>query len=716
MNVHMSENWFTHRRWRYISFFTLLLSLLTPLATAVPAIAQTTCPTNPANPIVAENCLEGTTDWIIDDFAVDGAIEGFASSDSVNIGEEVHFFVNTTAPLVNLTIFRSGYYGGTGGRQIRTINNVAGKLQPDCIFAADTGLRSCANWVASYTLKIPTDWVSGIYIVKLVRPDTGRENYIQFVVRNDDYDSDILYQQSTTTNVAYNFYGGKSLYDYNSNVCLTVSDAPRAVKTSLYRPEAHLGWSDLEFYKNTYFHSEYPMVRWLEQQGYDVTYSTNMDTHRSGKAGAHNELLDHKVFLSVGHDEYWSQPIRDAITAARDAGVHLGFFTANTGYWRIRFEPDPITRAPDSVMVTYKSTESGSPDPSGDPTGTWRDPVGANAPENALMGVMYIGDISRLYFPLRLSAEYTSDPLFRHTGLQDLPENTYVDVGEQIVGWEWDAPADNGVSPDGLTVLAKTPMYGFALQDAGRYKNGNLAPSNAFTTYYVAPSGAVVFASGTIQWSWGLGARGVEPQPTDPYIAQITYNLLADMKLQPATPSTELILDGSETPDLPLPTERIKTAGEETPPVISDIQVSAADTTFTVTWKTDVDATGQLWYGTDPEHLINSVLTDKYMAREHSHTAQYLVAGRTYYFKVASINEDWVYTISDGGSVTTSAGVPQRLRAAFSPLVQQGTCWIRANQTGAIIIGVLGVVIVILLIAPFVIMRRRRRARALRTA
>ncbi|MCC6893088.1 MAG: fibronectin type III domain-containing protein [Anaerolineae bacterium] len=716
MDVHLLGIRFFPRRFVSTPLFVTVITVLLGLATTLPIKAQSTCPENPANPVVAENCLEGTTDWMMNNFLND--VEGFASSDSVNIGEEVHLYVNTTAPTVSLKIFRSGYYGGTGGRLIREINNVSGKIQPECIFAADTGLRSCANWVASYTLKIPADWVSGIYVVKLTRPDTGGENYIQFVVRNDDYDSAILYQQSTTTNAAYNFYGGKSLYDYNSNnVCLTVADSQRAVKTSLFRPEAHLGWSHHDFYKNTYFHSEYPMVRWLEQQGYDVTYSTNMDTHRSGKPGAHNELLDHQVFLSVGHDEYWSQPMRDALTAARDAGVHLGFFTANTGYWRIRFEPDPITNVPDSVMVSYKSTESGSPDPSGEPTGTWRDPVGANDPENALMGVMYIGDLTRLYFPLRLSSEFTADPLFRHTGLQDLPENSYLDVGDQIIGWEWDAPADNGVSPDGLTVLAKTPMYGFRLQDAGRYKNGNLGLSDATTTYYVAPSGAIVFASGTIQWSWGLGAQGVQIVPADPYIAQVTYNLLADMGQQPATPSEELILDGSDTPDRPLPTERIRTVGEAVPPAISDIQVTADDTTFTVNWKTDVEATGQLWYGTDPDHLINAVLTEKVLVREHSHTAQYLVSGRTYYFKVVSANAEWAFTISDGGTITTpTSSITQRLRTTFGPLAQQGNCWIRANRTGAIIIGVLGVVIVVLLIAPFVIMRRRRKARALRAA
>src|SRR6185369_9358911 len=113
---------------------------------------------------------------------------------------------------------------------------------------------------------------------------------------------------------------------------------------------------------NLYFHGEYPMVSWLEQQGYDVTYSTNLDTHRSGKKGEHNELLDHKIFLSSGHDEYWSQEMHDAVLEARDAGVNLAFFSSNVSYWRIRFEDDPLTGQPDRTMVTYKTTQSGFPD------------------------------------------------------------------------------------------------------------------------------------------------------------------------------------------------------------------------------------------------------------------------------------------------------------------------------------------------------------------
>ncbi len=657
---------------------------------------------NPANATVAENCLPGTDGWQQIDHSL--SIEIYASTESVNVGGKISFFVDSQAGNFDLNIYRIGYYGGIGARLIQSIPNLAGGDQPDCIRVEDTGLRTCSNWRNSYSLDVPADWVSGVYMARVVQPATGSGNETVFAVRQDDRKSAMLYQMSVTTLQAYNNYGGKSLYSVNSGTCDTVANAPRAVKVSLNRP-----YSATFQDPNYFYRAEYPMVRWLEQQGYDVGYSTNMDTHRSGLPGAHNALLDHKIFLSVGHDEYWSQPMSDAITAARDAGVNIAVFSSNTSYWRIRFEPDPVTNEPDSVMVTYKSTESGNPDPSGEPTGTWRDPRGANKPENAFLGVMYIGDNDKMYFPLRLSSEYTSDPLFRHTGLQKMPPNTYIDVGDQIIGWEWDAAVDNGAAPQGLQILAKTPVYGFLLQDAGRSENGNMGQAFTNTTRYVAPGGAMVFASSTIQWSWGLGAHAIDVVPPDPYITQITYNLFSDMGVQPATPADNLIIDGSDTPDLPLPADRIKTEGSVKGPTISDIQVTTDDNGTTIKWTTDVESTGQLWYGLQPDHIINTGGIETKLSTSHEFTLTGLSLGQTYYFKAASVNADWGQTISDANSFVTATGsITQRLRGAVEPVIRKGGCWVRANQTGSIIIAVLGVTIVVLLIAPTIILRRRR--------
>jgi hypothetical protein len=671
----------------------LALLFLIPLTLFAPrfARAQEEVCANPDNPIVAENCQPGTDEWYIETV---GNIEGFASAASANKGETIDFFVNTSAPQFDILIYRSGYYGGTGGRLVETVPDLTGQVQPACYRETNTGLTSCSNWSASYGLAIPQDWVSGVYIAKLVRQDDGGENYVLFVVRDDERDSDILLQQSTFSYQVYNNYGGKSAYNFNSGQCLTVSGAPRAVEVAMSRPVVgdmtNLGGNAF----NTYFRPEYPMVRWLEMQGYDVTYTTNLETHRSGEADAHNELLDHRIFLVVGHDEYWTQEVRDAITAARDAGVHIGFFSANTGYWRVRLEPDPVTGEPDRVIAIYKTTESGPPDPTGHPTGTWRDPEGVNNPENELQGVQYIGDNTLLAFPLRITADRVVDPIYRNTGLQDMPPGSYINVGDRTLGWEWDGVVDNGQMPEGLVILAESPVFGELLLDSGRVY-GTVQPITVHTTRYTAPSGAIVFASGTIQWSWGLGAHGAEQivEP-DRFIQQITYNLLADMGAQPTTPAAELILDGDDEV-VTLDPNLFILEDATNPPVISNIQVNVTDTTATISWDTDTEANTQLWLGLNPDTITQPSypITDYQLT--HSIISEFLLPNTIYYYKVTSADVDGRFTISDTGSFQTETGsIMTRARATLRPAISAGRCWVEANTPLAVGIGAAGVMVV----------------------
>ena len=646
---------------------------------------------HPPNALVAENCLPGTDEWRQINSPT---IQVYASTDSLNIGEKLDLFVDSTAPTFSLKIYRMGYYDGLGARLVQTVPELNGEHQPSCLRIDNSGLRTCSNWHVSYSTAIPMDWVSGVYAVFVKDSKTGASNQTVFTVRQDDRKSDMLYQMSVTTFQAYNNFAGKSIYSNNSGTCDTVANAPRAVKVSLNRP-----YNASSADPNYFFHTEYPMVRWLEQQGYDVTYSTNMDTHRSGKPGAHNALLDHKVFLSVGHDEYWSQQMRDAIIAARDAGVNIGFFGANTSYWRVRFEPDPITDEPDSVMVSYKTTESGQVDPSGIPTGTWRDSSGANQPENAVIGAMYHGYNLGVSFPLRLSSEYTSDSLFRHTGLQNMPPDTYLDVGTQVVGWEWDATYNNGFSPKGVQILARTPLIGSLPQDAGKFMTENLQQSFAEVTRYTAPSGAIVFAGGTIQWSRGYGITGANTIPPDPYITQITYNLFSDMGVKPASPDSTLILDGSNTPDLLLPIDKLKKVGFVRPPTIKDIQITEDGTNLQVNWNTDVETIGQVWYGTDANHINTNVGTDLIYSTNHNLVVYNLEQVQRYYFKVVAFNHDWGQTLSDAQSFTTSkASLIEDFSNIIQPTIQRGSCWLSANRNNSIFLGVMTVVFALMFI------------------
>ena len=87
------------------------------------------------------------------------------------------------------------------------------------------------------------------------------------------------------------------------------------------------------FLNDQFFNSEYPMVRWLERNGYNVSYFSGVDTDRRD-----DEIREHKILLSAGHDAFWSGAQRRNIEAARDAGVNLAFFSSSAGFWRSRYE------------------------------------------------------------------------------------------------------------------------------------------------------------------------------------------------------------------------------------------------------------------------------------------------------------------------------------------------------------------------------------------
>ncbi|MEO7912511.1 MAG: N,N-dimethylformamidase beta subunit family domain-containing protein [Roseiflexaceae bacterium] len=621
--------------------------------------------TNRATPnalsvVATENNQPGSKDWELLHFQDD--IEGFASATSINKGDAIDLYINTNAPHFNIAIYRSGYYGGTGGRFIKDIKQLTGVVQPEVVIDPITGLASCSNWSPTYHLETTTDWVSGIYIAKLMRYDTGGENHIYFVVRDDDRNADMLYQQSVTTYHAYNYYGGKSLYNFNSSPSTTIAEAERAVKISLKRP--YTGLSDRGV-NDRYTNVEYPLVSWLEQQGYDISYATNIDTHIAGKPGANNSLLKHKVFISAGHDEYWSQEMRDAVTTARDAGVHLCFFGSNTCYWRIRFEPDPVTHEPDAVIVCYKSTQSGPADPTGHATGSWRDPEGANQPEHSLIGIQYVGDHDTHFFPLRVTAEAARHPLYRHTGLDQLQPGSFVEIGRELIGWEWDAAVVNGRVP-GLEIVAATPVFGELLTDAGRMYD--LEQAEIHTTRYQASSGAMIFASGTNHWSWGLAI--IEP---DIRLQQMTYNMFADMAISPTTPASTLVLDHVESPNLIAPPVPL-TVPQSSLPAISGIQVAPDGDFATFEWITDPATRGEIWLGTSASHINSTPYTrEEQFSRIHQLKLMYLIPETSYYYRLV-VTDEYGRTVlsppqqfqTDRGSLMLQAKT-QLKRLAASP-------------------------------------------------
>ena len=512
------------------------------LVTFVASSAFGSC-SSPANAIEAENCLAGTSSqqWYVSG-AGDLTIQGFATAMSVNVGQTISFKISTTASAYHIEIYRMGYYQGNGARLITTFTPTASQAQnqPACMTDSTTHLTDCGNWKVSASWAVPSTATSGVYFAHLIRNDNGGDSLVFFVVRNDASTSAILFQTSDESWQAYNNYGGYSFYGDSSGFLLT----NRASKVSYNRPLSSIEIQTQPLY------AEYPMVRWLEANGYDVSYFSSVDAAQSGSL-----MLRHKMYMSVGHDEYVSGPKRTNIQAARDAGVNLAIFSGNEFFWKTRWENSiDGSNTPFRTLVCYKETlgPNSSPtatalhDPLDPPTwtGTWRDPTNSppadgGKPENALTGQLFRvngpgSDNTNL--SIKVPAADGKMRFWRGTAIANQTSGQTWTLPAGTLGYEWDAEEDNGFRPGGLIDLS-TSTYTLTsdyLQDYGGIYGAGVATHRL--SLYRAPSGALVFGAGTVQWSWGLDGNhdGDGPNP-DVNMQQATVNLFADMGVQPAT-------------------------------------------------------------------------------------------------------------------------------------------------------------------------------------
>ncbi|CAD5373927.1 conserved hypothetical protein [Rubrivivax sp. A210] len=471
------------------------------------------------NPIQAENARPGCADWTLRRPALAREIEGYAAATSVARGGVIGLHVHTRAPQWVLEVFRIGWYQGLGARRVLGPLTLPGRAQPMPAMDPDSGLVDCA-WEQSHALRTasadePGGWTSGVFLARLTAADSGAQSYIFFVVRDDERDAALHVQLGLTTYQAYNAWGGKSLYHWGS------SEGRRASKVSFNRPfaanaqnpAAAYGMGAGEFLCNLQPHPERygpsnaawdcNLLRWLEREGWDVAYGTNLDTHAAPPRRC-------RGWISSGHDEYWTRAMRDHVEAARDAGIHLGFFSANSAYWQVRLEPSPASGTADRIMVCHKKAKA-------DPlysrantslaTDKWRS-AAVGRPEEQLIGVMYVAD------PVDGDIVVTRPEhwVFAGTGLA---------AGDRLpglLGYEVDAAQGQG--PAGLEILASSPWT--TLTEPVQQGLSNMS-------VYTAPSGALVFATGSIQWAWGLddfNAPALRSSRLNPAAQQITRNVL----------------------------------------------------------------------------------------------------------------------------------------------------------------------------------------------
>ncbi|MCA1644677.1 MAG: hypothetical protein LC797_04115 [Chloroflexi bacterium] len=386
-----------------------------------------------------------------------GTIKGFADNVSVADGESFSLFVTVSyepgatlpAGSFDIQVYRLGWYPDSGARLVYAQRGLPAIVQPSAAVDSDTGLISVAHWSPSTSITV-SGWRTGLYVVKLIASD-GDQNYIPLVVRDDLNRHDFLFQHTSTTDQAYNNWGGKSLYDSNSSGFRTVGGGTAAVKVSFDRPFAGNGAGDS-------LRWELNMVRWLEASGFDVAFVSDIDVHRSPDFDARARAV-----LQAGHSEYWSREMRDHLEAARARGKGLGFFTGDTGAWAIRFEDSSL--GPDRVQVCYRQADR-DPLAATEPsraTVLWSD-APLNRPTHQLMGIGTNG-------PLKRSADWVVDDvtaaganvLFADTGFRR------GDVVPGLVGYEYDGMWTTGGPAEvaaGLQVLGRARVVSLRRVDS----------------------------------------------------------------------------------------------------------------------------------------------------------------------------------------------------------------------------------------------------------
>jgi hypothetical protein len=467
-----------------------------------------------AEVIRVENSRPGTRDWMLTKTKIAPEtkyrcpwVEGYCSRTSVRAGETMEFFVSTNpASMFRIEIFRMGFYGGEGGRKVAELGPFKGAIQPDPEIGPKR-LREC-KWDACASLKVPRDWVSGVYLGKLTAEREGWQSYVIFIVR-DDRRADYILQCSDTTWQAYNRWPNQfSLYDDGKN---TWYWGP-GVDISFDRPygkycqivDAPLSTGSGEF-----FLWEFPMVYWLEQNGYDVTYISNLDVHADPE-----NLRRVKGFISIGHDEYYSMEMFNHLRSAIAEGLSVGFFSGNVCCGRI--DPRPSSRGVPNRI--FSRTDFWGPRDEAEiksfPTMGLLPHQSPNS--NLLVGA---GNVAPTTGGSDFICSKPDHWIFDGTGMK---------AGDGIpglVGWEWHGgPA----AIPGLEIVSTGPT-----QSAPGKLNGGVYTA----TVYPGPKRNFVFNASSCWWADGLSAPPgyvrpsvyTTPRGPDMRAQKITANVLRRM-------------------------------------------------------------------------------------------------------------------------------------------------------------------------------------------
>jgi hypothetical protein len=455
--------------------------------------------------VAQENTKPGSPAWRISDKPATGTIAGFANQVYAAAGQSVTLYVSSTAPKFRVDAYRVGYYQGVGARLVWSSAELTGKAQPPCPLTAGINMVSCDNWTPSLTIPITSAFVQGDYLFKLTGGG-NEQSYVPLTVWDPASHGAYLLKNDVFTWQAWNPYGGYDYYVGQGSCPKNVYPlCSRARVVSYDRP-----YGD-EDGTGDFIWLEMPLVQFMEQHGLDISYATDLTV------AEHPEILaNHKALLSLGHDECWSLPERNAAVAANAHGLNLAFFGASGVLRHVRSQASPL--GPDREVVDYRDSSQDPLNGKGDPrevTGnTWSVPP-ASWPETDFVGEAYNGFLEP-DVRADLTVADASAWIFKDTGLRN---------GATL-------PAAIGSDVDSLEPLAGHPANVQVLAHSALPAN-KAQPSThvgptfySDMTYYTDPtSKAGVWDSGTNNWIPALLPGGGESPATAALVQQITGNL-----------------------------------------------------------------------------------------------------------------------------------------------------------------------------------------------
>jgi hypothetical protein len=446
---------------------------------------------------VSENSQAGDPNWRIRHFGAPEAMMGYAGQASVLPGEPITLYASTTARSFRVRAFRMGWYGGAQARLVWHSGTVRGHRQrkPELIHPTNTVETA---WDPSLT--IPThDWPEGSYLLRM-DAESGAQRYVPVTVRSASTAGKTVIKNSVSTWQAYNTWGGYDLYngpggitDYNN----------RALAVSLDRPYDASG-------AYMFLYHERKLIELAERLGLPLAYVTNLDI-----AADPHLLKGASAVFSLGHDEYWSPPERDNVTAARNAGSNLAFLGANCSFRRTRLASTRL--GPRRLVICYKTSYMQDPMYGKDNalvTSDWREPPSPD-PESSLTGTLYESNPTDADFVVATPDAW----LFAGTGVR---RGTKFNG---LVGIEYDRvnPVYHVERP--IQVLSHSPLT---------CRNIN---SYADSAYYTHSGGAGVFNTGTMRWV----ASSALPYPpfglnrhTAEFVSRVNANVLRGFADGPA--------------------------------------------------------------------------------------------------------------------------------------------------------------------------------------